>query len=287
LAALSYNRQHDVLGWTQSIIGGTFGSGDAVVESLAVIPGAEDANQQYDSDERDELWMIVKRTVDGGTVRYVEFMEKTLEGPLREDYTTEALWKAAVLTEQRDSFYVDSGLTYDGAEATVISGLDHLEGETVKVLADGKVIADKTVSSGAITLATAAAKVHVGLGYTHSYESLKIAVGARAGTSVNKVKIITGIGVVLLDCGPFKITTVDYDENGRRQHTLYDIKILSAISDPNEAIALYTGETGASTDGAYSGDARLYCQGDAPLPFTLLGLAPEVDTVDRRPSRAA
>ena len=39
LAALSYNRQHDVLGWSQQILGGSFGSGDAVVTSEASIPG--------------------------------------------------------------------------------------------------------------------------------------------------------------------------------------------------------------------------------------------------------
>lgn len=285
LAALSYNRQHEVLGWSQSIIGGSFGSGAAVVESIAAIPGAEDSGQQYNSDERDELWMIVKRTVDGHTVRYIEFMEYFFDGPLREDYATEAAWRTAVRAAQVDAFFVDSGLTYDGVPATTITGLSHLEGESVKVLADGKVIADKTVSAGQITLSTAASKVHVGLSFRHRYESLKIAVGNPSGTAVNKVKIITGVGLVLLDTGTFAITTVDYDEDGRRQHDLYTVSFLRESMDPDEATPLYTGEIAQSTEGAYSSDPRIYCEGDAPLPFTLLGLAPNVETINAPPSQ--
>lgn len=285
IAALSYNRQHEVLGWAQTIIGGSFGTGAAVVTSVAVIPGAEDATQDYDSDERDELWMIVKRTIDGQTVRYIEFMEYFFDGPLREDYDTEAEWRTAVRTAQKECFYVDCGVTYDGAAATTITGFDHLEGETIKVLADGKVIADKVVTTGQIVLTTAASKVHGGLPFKHRYESLKMAVGNPAGTSVHKVKIITSVGMVLLDTGTFKVTTIDYDEDGRRQHDLYTLNLVREWEDQSLATSLFTGETNVDTEGAYSGDARIYSEGDAPLPFSLLGLAPQIATVDAPPSR--
>jgi hypothetical protein len=108
LIGFTYARAESVMGWHRHIIGGVFGSGQAVVESVATIP--------TDSNE-DEFYMIVKRTINGATRRYVEYL--TLF-----DYGT----------DQNDAFYVDSGLTYSGSAATVISGLDHLEGQSVTIL---------------------------------------------------------------------------------------------------------------------------------------------------------
>jgi hypothetical protein len=278
LASLNYNKQHQILGWSQTIIGGSFGSGDAVVESVSVIPGNSDAGQQYPSDERNELWMIVKRTIDGSTKRYIEFMEYHYNGPLREDYDNEADWMDAISIDQADAFYVDCGLTYDGVAATTISGLDHLEGETVKVLADGVIQPNKTVTSGAITINNAATKVQVGLPYTHQYEGLKMGVASEGGSGVNKVKLISAVGIVLLDSTKFSVTTVDYDEvSGRRQHDLIEQTFLQDHMDPNDPVPLFTGEVTPSTEGVFSRDSRIYIEGDDPLPFTLLGLAPQIE----------
>lgn len=278
LASLAYNKQHQVLGWSQTVIGGSFGSGDAVVESVITIPGSNDEDQDYPSDERNEIWMIVKRTIDGNTTRYIEFGEYYYSGPLREDYDTEALWRAAVRTSQADAFYVDCGLTYSGSATTTVTGLTHLEGETVKVLADGVPQPDKVVSSGSITINDAATKIHVGLPYTHKYESLKLASATSEGTGVGKVKIITSVGLILLDTAEFSMTTTDYDDvSGRRMHDLYTIRFDQDYYDPDDAVPLFTGEITPSTEGAYSRDARIYIEGDTPLPFTLLGLAPQME----------
>jgi hypothetical protein len=277
LAALSYNKQHQVLGWSQHIIGGSFGSGDAVVTSLAAISGSDDSGQQYTSDERNELWMVVKRTINGSTVRYIEFMEYFFDGPLREDYDTEKEWQDAMRAEQVDAFYVDCGLTYDGAATATVSGLDHLEGLTVKVLADGKVLPDKVVTSGAISFNDAATTVHVGLPYTHRYEGLKLGGASDVGTGVNKIKIITSVGLILLDTSDFSFTTVEYDEDGRRSHDLMPQTFLREYMDPDSAIPLFTGEKTPSSEGSYTRDSRIYVESDTPLPFTLLGLAPQME----------
>lgn len=284
LATLNYNKQHEVLGWAQSIIGGSYTDeddevGDAVVESIAVIPGSDDDDQQYASDERNELWMIVKRTINGSTKRYIEFLEYTFNGPLREDYDTELEWRAAIREDQKDAFCVDCGLTYDGAATAVVSGLDHLEGEIVKSVADGIVQPDKTVSSGSISFNSPASKIQVGLPYKHRYESLKIAASDGQGTSMNKVKIITSVGVVVLDTSEFKVASVDYDDvEGRKQHSLKTIGFKNDNDDPDDALPLFTGEKNVDTDGNYSRDARIYLESETPLPFTLLALAPQIET---------
>ena len=134
-AVLAYDKVEDVLGWADVVVGGT----DTVIESLAVIP-------HPDGDE-DQVWLTVKRTVNGATARYVEVLEKLFNSN----------------TAQVDAYFVDGGMTYSGSSATTITGLNHLEGQTVVVVADGARKADKTVQYGAITLSAAATKVHVGL----------------------------------------------------------------------------------------------------------------------------
>src|SRR3546814_17498757 len=85
-------------------------------------------------------------------------------------------------------------ITCDGVAATTITGLDHLEGETVKILADGAVVADKTVSSGSITLVAAASVVQVGLGYTHRGKTLKIEAARKSVVSGKSVSVRVDIG---------------------------------------------------------------------------------------------
>ena len=65
LIALTYQREQEVVAWHRHIIGGVFGTGNAVCESVAVIPT---------DDSEYELYMIVKRTINGATTRYVEYL---------------------------------------------------------------------------------------------------------------------------------------------------------------------------------------------------------------------
>src|SRR3546814_7035595 len=69
LPAMTFRREEDVVGWGRHILGGAFSSGHAVVESIVTVPGNSGAGQTHDSTERDEVWMIVKRTIDSNTVR--------------------------------------------------------------------------------------------------------------------------------------------------------------------------------------------------------------------------
>lgn len=93
LAALTYNKEQDVRGWHQHRIGGYFDDAGypagefAVVECVDVIP----------EDGYDELWMIVKRRINGATKRYVEYMM-----PPRN-----------ICDDAQNAFHVDSGLTLD------------------------------------------------------------------------------------------------------------------------------------------------------------------------------
>ncbi len=243
LCGLTYRREEDVVAWHRHIIGGT----SAVVESVAVIPG--DLNE-------DQVWLIVKRTVNGATVRYIEYLTPIDFG-----------------TNTSDAFYVDSGLTYSGSPATTISGLNHLEGETVTILADGAAHADKTVSSGAITLDRSASKVHVGLGYTSTLRTMRIEGGSVDGVSQGKVKRIHDVTVRLYQTVGAKV--------GASASATDVIPFRSSADSMDQALGLYTGDKTIEFDNGYDTDGFVTVVQDQPLPLTLLGIYARLEVFDR------
>ena len=243
-ACLTYKREQDVVGWARLVPGGTFGTGAARFETVAVIPGSG----------RDEAWFVVKRTIGGATKRYVEFIEAGFETG----------------DTQADAFYVDSGLGYSGTATTTITGLAHLEGETVSVLADGAVHPARIVSGGQITLQAAATKVQAGLKYIHTMESLRLEAGAAIGTATGQTKRVSGVTLVLLDSMNARV--------GPATSTLDTVPFRSVGDQMDTAVPLFTGEKFIEFDGDYTTDARIVIRGDDPTPFTCLAMAPRLKT---------
>jgi hypothetical protein len=267
LSALTYERDEQVVGWSRHIMGGSFSSGDAVVESVAVIPGNDGAGQTYDSSDRDEVWMVVKRTINSATVRYIEFLEGQYIGPFRDDYASDSAYETALLSDQKNAFYVDCGLTYDGASTDTITGLSHLEGETVAVWADGKELGTETVSSGQIMIDAASSFVHVGLPYTSTWKSLKNQSGAARGTPMGQRSRIHDVSLVLKETLAGQI--------GPKQSVLHDIVFPAASSGSTKP--LYTGEREVGEfDGDWERDPRIYLQDNAPAPISVLAVLPRV-----------
>lgn len=244
LIGVTYLDDQQVIGWHQHVLGGSFNGGDPVVESLAVIPNDETGN--------DEVWMIVKRTVSGATVRYIEVIQDPF-APENED-------------DKDGMFFVDCGLTYDGAPATVISGLDHLEGEEVQVVADGAHVGNKTVSGGSITLGTAASVVQVGLPYVSRMQTLRLE-AASPGTAQGKRRRPNEVTLRFLDS-----LTVKYGRNLDKLDTLPFRK----TSDPMDSSPpLFTGDQIVSLNNGYDLDGQFWIVQDKPYPCTLLAWIPE------------
>jgi hypothetical protein len=248
LVGLTYERDQDVLGWHRHIIGGTYSDGDAVVESIAVIPTPEG--------DADEVWLIVKRTIDGMTKRYVEYIT-----PKFDETTT------------TDAFFVDCGLTYDGAAATVITGLDHLEGETLAVLADGASHPNVTVSGGSVTLNRSASVAHFGFAYDSNVQSLRIEAGAADGTAQGKTKRIQRVTVRL-----YKTLGLKF---GADENNLDTVSFRTSADTMGNPPALFTGDKSVSWNDGYNTEGVMYFRQSQPLPFTLLGIMPQLVTQDR------
>ena len=221
--------------------------GNAVVESIATIPGTAD---------EDDLYMIVKRTVNGSTVRYIEYLSNYEFG-----------------TDIKDAYFVDCGLTYSGSAATSLSGLNHLEGEKVVVLGDGATHPDRTVSSGAITLSRSVKKAHIGFNYISTLQTMRIDSGGTEGTSQGKTKRINNITLRLYKSVGVKV--------GSSETELDLIPFRSSADDMSEALGMFTGDKEVEFRGGYDNDGFVFVKQDQPLPLTVLAIFPRLQTFDQ------
>lgn len=141
LASVTVDREQDVVGWARHTTDGEY-------ESVATVPSADG----------EEVWMVVRRVVNGSAVRYIERMSTTL--------------------------YTHCAVTgTDVAGKATWTGLSHLEGKTVDVVADGVVMPQQVVASGQVTLPRNAKTVEIGLPYTTTIETLRPEVGSPSGVS--------------------------------------------------------------------------------------------------------
>ena len=317
LLGMTYMREQQVIGWHHH-------DTDGFVESVCTIAeGNEDA-----------LYMVIKRTIDGSTKRYVERME------------------SRQINDIKDAFFVDCGLTYDGrntsattmtltssgvwtygsaatftltASATyfqtydvgseihltddderilrllitartsgtvvtvsinrdvatelrntattswaharkTFAGLSHLEGKTVSVLADGHVAPQEEVSSGTVSLATAATVVHAGLPIEADFETLDIS-APQGETIREKQKLIQAVRMILEESrGLFA---------GRDADNLLEYK-QRAAENYDDPVTLLTGIADILIAGNWNKDGRVFVRQSDPLPLSILAVIPEV-----------
>ena len=247
LLGMTYRREEEVVAWHKHVIGGTFNSGQAVVESVATLP--------TDTGE-DSLYMIVKRTINSTTKRYIEKMKLFDFGA----NTTTA-------------FFVDSGLSYSGGATTTLSGLYHLEGETLQILGNGATHPDKTVSSGGITLDYSSTTASVGYGYDSEMQTLRIESGSVDGTSQGKPKRIHGITLRLYESVGVEI--------GNDASEIDRIFFRDSSMSMDTAIPLFTGDKDIEFSGGFDDDDRVYIKQGQPLPLTVLAFYPRMNTFDK------
>jgi len=247
LVGLTYQREQQVVAWHRHIFGGAFGSGNAVCESVATIPTDDSEYQTY---------VIIKRTINGATKRYVEFIHQY-------DFDE---------TDDTSFNFLDSQLSYSGSAVTTIGGLSHLEGQTVSVLANGATHPNVTVSSGQITLARSSTKVKVGLPYTSLLQTMRIDAGAQNGTSQSKTKRI------------YEITARLYEsigiEVGPDLNNMERIPFRSSANAMNSGISVFTGDKEIEFRGNYETDGFIFVRQTQPLPLTVLSLYPRLITND-------
>jgi hypothetical protein len=228
LPTMTYEREQDVVAFALHPLPGT----SALAKSVSVIPGSAE----------DEVWINTTRTVDGATAQFIE------QGQLRD-------WGS----DDEDAFMADAGIKYDSTATTTITGLDHLEGEIVKVYADGAMQASKIVASGQITIESASVAV-VGLAPTFKLKPMRADAEERGGSTQGSIKKISEIVFSFLKSGQ-----VQY---GRDEDNLLSIpwRGTESLGSPP---ALFTGDKTVVFNGGYDPQDSVLVMGDSLVPCTL------------------
>lgn len=229
----SFLKEHQVQAWYRRPL-----ADGGIAESICVIPGTLD----------DEVYLVVKRTVNGSVVKYIERLE------VRE------------CSDLEDAWFVDCGALFEAEVATTtVTGLGHLVGKSVSGVADGVAFSGKTVSAeGTITLATAANKVIAGLPYNANLETLNIEFQTNTGTAQARKK---RVGEVVLRMKDSKGGYVGPDSSH-----------LMPLKYPANATYPYTGDVRVTMNSAFNEEGRIYVRQTEPYPITILGVLPVVST---------
>jgi hypothetical protein len=229
LIGLTYQRDQQVVAWHQHPVGGT----GTEVESVAVIPSSDGKS--------DQLWISVKRTIAGATVRYIEYLDPEI--------------------------YVDSGLSYSGSATSSFSGLSHLEGQVVQIVGDGSVYANATVTSGSVSVSEDVTTASIGLAYTTEIVTLPPEVPQQDGSSFGKKK---GWNRVILNI----YQTLGISVNGTQL-------VFRTGGDPMDSSPpVFTGQHDITNLGWKESDSSITIKQEQPLGMTLISITGELNVND-------
>lgn len=245
----TYLREQDVYAWTSADSLGDSGQ-DKVKAISSINENSEDA-----------VYMVVERTIpgvnSGNPVKYVERQ-------VSRNFLTDG---EADVTK---CWFVDCGLQYVGSPTSTLSGLQHLEGCELSVLADGSVQPSVTVTNGSITIQSPASIITVGLPYMAQIRTLNLDIPG-AATVAGKRKKICAVSLRVENTRGLKV--------GQDEDTLLEIKERFQ-ENYGEPIPLFTGDERITLNYKWSEEGDFFIQQDNPLPATVLGYIPEIQVGD-------
>lgn len=240
LVGMTYYPDQKIYGWHPHDL-------NATILDVAVIPSPDG--------DRDELWLLVEY----GSRNFICYMTRFYEDDMvAEEYIA-----------------MDYAVSYSGVATDTVTGLWHLEGETVKVMVDGRAHPDLVVSGGQVTLANnrTGEVINVGIGNTWIVETQDFEAGAQDGVAHGKTRRITGFKARVLNTLGlyYGADATTYDEYDFNQGQAYD-----------ESTALYSGNTDfLRFPSGYNDEAILYLWHDGVFPATICALMPDIVTYDR------
>ena len=242
LVAMTYLPEQDVCAFARILT-------DGAVEAVCAVPS--------DLSGRDELWLVVRRSRPGpdGQPLVRRFIE-TLDPAFSED--------AASTVE---AFFLDAGMTYRGEPVSELTGLAHLAGCRVQVLADGAVLPERSVApDGSIGLERAASVVHAGLAYTSVLKPMRLEYAGARGSAQTRTKRITEVSLRLHRSLGGKV-----GPNTERLEPL----LYRTSADPMDGPpALFSGDKAVRFPQGWAPEGVLTVVQDQPLPMTVLLVAP-------------
>jgi hypothetical protein len=240
LVSLTYEKEQEVFAWANHTLGG-----NGFVESVAVLSNV--------AIHQDELYLVVRRTINGATKRYLEVLAPDYY-PISE-------------TDKNGMVYLDCCTVMTGEGMEDITGLSHLEGEAVSVLADDGNLYTLTVTSGTITLPKNAQKAIIGYPFTSLVKTLPKDLTTPAGTSQGKLKKLVRLDIQLLNSIGLKygrtLTTLSVPKSFR------EMEFIMGVSTN-----LFTGFVQLTDDTGYNKDGQFFLVQDQPYPLTISAVMP-------------
>ncbi len=197
----------------------------------------------------DRVYVIVKRVINGVTVRYVERMAPRIFSALP------------------NSVFVDCAGTYNGAPTNVVTGLTWLEGQTVNILADGAVMPQQVVRSGAITITEFASVIQVGIPIVAQIQTLPFGNTSFPGAGQGRAKNVNRIF--------FRVNASGGLKAGPDVNTLVQAKTRTTES-PGSPPNLVADEIEIVMMPGWSTGGQIIVQQTDPLPLTILSMTPEL-----------
>lgn len=227
LATLTLDRDEGVTAWTPQ---GT----DGVFESIASVPNATG----------NEVWALVRRTIDGQTVRYIERFD--------------------------DGYFVDCGIKGASAGGTdTWGGLAHLEGKSVDVKADGIYVGSYVVDGGQVTIPRSAFSVEIGLNFVSRIKLLRPEIQTGEGTAQGNAMSTSEVAVLFLETTGCKVDTGDLDPDYKEVEIPFRHLGDDVLDLPPEVLSGYES---IGTLGWQRGDSPLTLIQDQPYPFHVLAI---------------
>jgi len=232
LLCFTWEQEQNVWGWTEC-------QTDGLVQSVCSIT----------EDGEDRVYLIVQRTINGQTYRFVERMVSHFWDTLAESCFLDCAVSASFATPQ-----------------STFTGLWHLEGATnVAGLVDGVPVTGLTVTNGSVTLPASIGSgsvVSFGLPYSVDIETLPLRINVPGeGSNIGKIQNPTKSVFTLSQTGPIN-AGIGYTD-------LFPVP--PRMTDPPNA--LFDGVYLMSMDNKVRDECTVWINQTAPMPFTLLGVA--------------
>ena len=238
LLGMTYNRAQQIVGWYRHLTGAS-----GLFKSVTTIPISD----------KDQTWVVVERTINGSTVKNIEYFDMDA-------------WSGATEFNKWDGLNTDSAAIYNSTATTTITGADHLEGETVTILANGSAHPDKTVTNGTFTLDRSATEVEYGLSYDTDVDTVRPELKTDQGTIQGVIKGWSKINARLLN-------SLGGTING-------DLVETRVSTDPMDASPpLYTDDFEVQNLG-YDKHGRINIKQTQAYPFTVLSITGTLDIGD-------
>lgn len=264
LKGFTYEADQQVWAWHSHILGGT-GLGllqRPAVRSMCAIAAPDGA--------LDDLWMCVERRIAGVTTYYVEVLGPHLS------WTLLGYVNVDDITDAKDAMHLDCGIQKTLiAGATTITGLQHLNGETVTAVADGALCPAQTVAVNQITIPEQDENCKAWVGFARNADLIPASlVGAPvAGTSQGKKSRVSHVTVRVINSTGF---VAGHPSAG----SLDRVTVRKQSDDMSAPTPLRSGDyTIPFPHGSYEDEERprVLIRQDQPFPLIVAGLFPRLN----------